>query len=179
MYKYILISILVIVIILLLNSRSTKNETTIVTHIDTLYRDTTITKYKKGKDIPYEVINTVHDSVQIHDTISIVNDYLSTRVYKDTLTLDSSKFTIIDTISQNMIQGRLFLADIHEKTIVITNNIYQPNKKAFYLGPVLDLRKLDNKLGIGIAGVYKTTNNQLIGLNLTTNQISFGYYIKF
>lgn len=164
---------------MLLKARSANNEPITITHTDTLYHDTTITRYKKGKDIPYEVVNYVHDSVQIHDTIKIVEDYLSTKVFKDTLMVDSSKFTIIDTISQNMIQKRLFLADIHERTIVVTNNIYHPEKSTFYFGPVIDLRSTDKRFGIGGALVYKSAKNNLVGLNLTTNQISLGYLIKF
>lgn len=180
MYRYLSIAILAIIIILLLNSRSYKTTTTIVTHTDTLYHDTTITKYKSGKYITYSIINNVHDSVQIHDTISIVKDYLTTKEYTDTFRIDTNNYiSIKDTISQNKIIGRSFEAKLKEKTIVITNDIYHEDKKAFYLGPILDLRRSDNKLGIGGAVVYKASKSQLIGVNLTTNQISFGYLIKF
>jgi hypothetical protein len=180
MYKYLIIVALAIVIILLLKSRSVNNESTIITHVDTLYHDTTITKYKKGSDITYRVINNVHDSVQIHDTISIVKDYLSAKEYTDTFRIDTNNYVSIkDTISQNKIIGRSFEAKLKEKTIVITNDIYHPEKKGFYFGPAIDLRRFDNKLGIGGAVVYKGSKSQLIGVNLTTNQISVGYLIKF
>jgi hypothetical protein len=180
MYKYLIIIVLAIVIILLLNSRSTKNEPTIITHTDTLYHDTTITKYKKGSDITYRVINNVHDSVQIHDTISIVKDYLSAKEYADTFRIDTNNYiSIKDTISQNRIIGRSFEAKLKEKTIVITNDIYHPEKKGFYLGPVADLRRFDSKVGIGVGLMYKPSKSQIIGVNLTTNQISAGYYIRF
>lgn len=182
MYKYILIFILVIVIILSLQSRYIKSDSTIITHIDTLYRDTTIVKYKKGDDIPYRIINNVHDSVHIyvHDTISIVKDYLTVKEYTDTFRIDTNNYiSIQDTISQNKIIGRSYSASLKEKTIIITNEIYRPDKKALYFGPMIDLRKVDNKLGIGGAFVFKPSNSNLIGLNLTTNQISFAYYIKF
>jgi hypothetical protein len=182
MYKYLLIILLAIVAFLLMNSRSTKIEPTIITHIDTLYRDTVITKYEKGKDIPYDVIDFIHDSVRIsvHDTVSIVKDYLTAKEYKDTLRIDTNNYVSIkDTISENRIIGRSFEAKLKEKTIVITNDIYHPERKAFYMGPILDLRSFDKKLGIGVAAVYRSSPNQLIGVNFTTNQLSFAYYIKF
>lgn len=182
MYKYLIIIILSIVVVLLINSRSTKIESTIITHADTLYHDTTITKYKKGYDIAYKVINNIHDSVQVyvHDTVSIINDYLTVKEYTDTLRIDTNSYvSIVDTISQNKIIGRSFEAKLREKTIVITNDIYHPESNGFYLGPIADLRRFDNKVGIGVGLMYKTSKSQLIGVNLTTNQISLGYYLKF
>ena len=182
MYKYLIIFILAVVVILLLNSRSAKDITTIVTHTDTLYHDTTIVKYKKGSDIVYQIIDSVPNSVQIyiHDTIKMIDDYLSIKVYTDTLRINAdNSVSIIDTISQNRILGRSYNAKLREKTIVVTNDIYHEEKKAIYLGPVVDLRRFDNKVGIGVGLMYKPSKSQIIGLNLTTNQISGGYYIKF
>jgi hypothetical protein len=180
MYKYLIIFVLVAVVFLLLDARSTKIEPTIVTHIDTLYRDTTITKYKKGKDITYEIINTVHDSVHIHDTISIVNDYLTVKKYSDTFHIDTNNYVSIqDTISQNKIIGRSYNAKLKEKTIVVTNDIYHSDKNSFYIGGIADFSRFNNNLGIGIGLSYKPSKKDLISLIYTTNQVSLGYYIKF
>jgi len=180
MYRYLAIIILSIIVILLFNSRSINNGTNIITHTDTLYHDTTIVKYKSGKDILYKTISYVHDSIQIHDTLRMINDYLSAKEYIDTLIIDTNNYiSIKDTISQNKIIGRSFYAKLKEKTVVITNDIYHDDKKSFYLGPILDLRRSDNQFGIGGAVVYKASKNQLIGVNLTTNQVSVGYLIKF
>jgi len=182
MYRYLIIFVLVVVVLLLLNSRSAKDVTTIVTHTDTLYHDTTIVKYKKGSDIVYKIIDSVPNSVQIyiHDTAYIVNDYNKIKVYTDTLRINTDNSVyIIDTISQNRILGRSYKADLREKTIVVTNDIYHEEKKALYLGPVVDLRRFDNKVGIGGGLIYKPSKSQIISVNLTTNQISGGYYLKF
>lgn len=182
MYKYLIIFILAVIVILLLNSRSAKDVTTIVTHTDTLYHDTTIVKYKKGSDIVYQIIDSVPNSVQIyiHDTIKMIDDYLSIKVYTDTLRINAdNSVSIIDTISQNRILGRSYKADLREKTIVVTNDIYHEEKKSLYLGPVVDLRRFDNKVGIGGGLIYKPSKSQIISVNLTTNQISGGYYLKF
>jgi hypothetical protein len=182
MYKYLIIFVLLLVVLLLLNSRSAKNTTTIVTNIDTIYHDTTIVKYKKGNDIAYKVINNVHDSVQIyvHDTISIVKDYLTVKEYSDTFHIDTNNYVSIqDTISQNRIIGRSYNANLKEKTILVTNDIHHYEKNSFYIGPIVDLRRLDNNIGIGVGVSYKLSKKAFINLAYTTNQISFGYYIKF
>jgi hypothetical protein len=110
----------------------------------------------------------------------MIDDYLSIKVYTDTFRIDTNNsVSIIDTISQNRILGRSYKADLKEKTIVVTNDIYHAEKKALYLGPVVDIRRFDNKVGIGAGVIYKASKSQVISLNLTTNQITGGYYIKF
>jgi hypothetical protein len=178
--KEVVITLLVAILIFFIfrNSRYIKDEPYIITNIDTVYQEKTFTKFTKGKDIPYLVLqdNFILDTV--HDTITIVKDYLTTKVFTDTFTIDSSKFTIIDTISQNTIQGRRFLADIKERTIRITNDIYHKDKNAFYFGVLGDLRRFDNKLGLGVGLGYKTPKNGLFIFGASTNQYSVGYYKK-
>lgn len=178
--KEVVITLLVAILIFFIfrNSRYIKDEPYILTKIDTVYQEKTFTKFTKGKDIPYLVLqdNFILDTVR--DTITIVKDYLTTKVFTDTFTIDSSKFTIIDTISQNTIQGRRFLADIKERTITITNDIHHKDKNTFYLGVLGDLRRFDNKLGIGVGLTFKTAKNDLFNFGISTNQYSVGYYKK-
>jgi hypothetical protein len=176
---------LLVAITIFLFGRSCKyidNSPTVITNVDTVYQQKTFTKYIKGDKIPYKVIydNSHIDTVKysIHDTITIVKDYLTTKVFTDTITIDSSKFTIIDTISQNTIQGRRFMADIKERTITITNNIYHKDKNSLYLGILGDLRTFDNKVGLGVGLGFKTAKNGLIIFGASTNQYSVGYYFK-
>ena len=178
--KEVVITLLVAILIFFIfrNSRYTKDEPLILTKIDTVYQEKTFTKFTKGKDISYLVLQDNYILDTIHDTITIVKDYLTVKVFIDTFTIDSSKFTIIDTISQNTIQGRRFLADIKERTIRITNDIYHKDKNAFYLGVLGDLRRFDNKLGIGVGLTFKTAKNDLFNFSLSTNQYSVGYYKK-
>ena len=178
--KEVVITLLVAILIFFIfrNSRYIKDEPLILTKIDTVYQEKTFTKFTKGKDIPYLVLQDNYILDTIRDTITIVKDYLTTKVFTDTFTIDSSKFTIIDTISQNTIQGRRFLADIKERTIRITNDIYHKDKNAFYFGVLGDLRRFDNKLGIGVGLGYKTPKNGLFIFAASTNQYSVGYYKK-
>jgi hypothetical protein len=177
--KEVVITILVAILIVFIFRGSTyrKYEPIVLTQIDTVFQQKTFTKYTKGDSIPFIVLSV--DTTTIHDTITIVKDYTTTKVFTDSFTLDSSKFTIIDTISKNTIQGRRFLADIHEKTIYITNKIYEQPKNALYLGFIGDLRRFDNKLGIGIGLGYKTAKNDLFSISATTNEFQVGYYKKF
>jgi hypothetical protein len=178
--KEVVITLLVAILIIFVarNSQYTKSDPIIVTHYDTVYQKKTFTKYTKGDSIPFVVLseNILKDT--INDTILIVKDYLTTKVFTDTFSIDSSKFTIIDTISNNTIQNRRFLADIHERTITITNDIYHKDKNTFYLGFLGDLRTFDNKLGVGIGLGLKTAKNDLFTFGVSTNQYSVSYYKK-
>jgi hypothetical protein len=179
--KDLLIVLLVAILIFFvaLESRYTKSDPLIISHRDTVYQQKTFTKYTKGDSIPFVVLAVDSLKYPIHDTITIVKDYLTTKVYTDTFSIDSSKFTIIDTISENKIQNRRFLADIHERTIRITNDIYHKDKNALYLGFLGDLRRFDNKVGLGVGLGFKTAKNDLFIFGATTNQFSVGYFKKF
>jgi hypothetical protein len=178
--KEVVITLLVAILIIFIarTSKYTKDEPVIITKIDTVYQEKTFTKYTKGKDIPHLVISDIILKDTIHDTVTIVKDYYTTKVYTDTFTLDSSKFTIIDTISQNAIQGRQFLAHIKERTITITNDIYHKDKNSLYLGILGDLRRFDNKLGIGVGLTFKTAKNDLFTFGASTNFYSVGFHKK-
>lgn len=177
--KSVVITLLIAVLIFFIfdKSKYIGEKPIIVTQTDTIYSTDTIVKYKKGKDIPFEIYRVLEDT--IHDTVTIVQDYLTAKVYTDTFTIDSSRFTIIDTIFKNTIQSRQFLAYIKEKTIYQTNTIYQQEKNAIYLGLLGDLRRFDNKVGLGVGLGYNMPKKGLILLNATTNQYSLGFYKKF
>ena len=84
---------------------------------------------------------------------------------------------IQDTITQNKIIGRNYKANLSQKTIIVTNDIYHKPKNELYIGLIGDLRRIDNNLGVGVGLNYKKTYESYI-LNFTTNQISFGLYKK-
>ena len=178
--KEVVITLLVAILIVFIarNSRYTKNEPVIITHTDTVYQQKTFTKYIKGDSIPFIVLAVDSLKYTIHDTITIIKDYLTAKVFTDTFTLDSSKFTIIDTISRNTIQGRRFMADLHEKTIIVTNDIYHKDKNAIYLGFLGDLRRFDDKVGLGVSLGFKTAKNDLFIFGASTNEFLVGYYKK-
>jgi hypothetical protein len=156
----------------------TGTSTTIITKRDTLYKKDTLLKYKKGDAIPFAVLDTIYQIDEVHDTTYIVNDYNKIKVYTDTLRINTDNSVYIqDTITQNKIIGRLYKANFTEKTIIVTNDIYHKPKKEFFVGLIGDIRRFDNKLGVGVGLNYKK-QNEAYTLNFTTNQISFGLYKK-
>jgi hypothetical protein len=177
--KSVVITLLIAILIFFIfdKSKYIGDKPTIITQYDTVYSTDTIVKTKRGKDIPFEIYRVLTDTFT--DTITIFKDYNTVKVYKDTFSIDSSKFTIIDTISKNTIQNRQFSAYIKEKTIYQTNTIYLQEKNAIYFGFLGDLRRFDNKLGIGVGLGYNMPKKGLILFNATTNQYSLGFYKKF
>ena len=177
--KEVVITLLVAVLILFIfRGNYNKYEPIIVTHTDTLIKHDTLRKFKKGDSIPFVVLDTIYQIDQVHDTAYIVNDYNKIKVYTDTLRINTDNSVYIkDTITQNRILGRSFLANLSQKTITITNDIYHKPKNDLFIGLLGDLRRFDNKIGIGVGLNYKKQNESYI-FNYTTNQISFGMYKK-
>jgi len=173
--KDVIITILIcVVIVLFFRTDTTPNEPIIEVHTDTIYQNKVFTKIKEGKDVPYKVI----DTLQIHDTLRIVQDYFQVKEFKDTIYQDSCRFVIIDTIGKNTLLGRRFEANLTFKTYETTKTIWMPEQKSLYLGIIGDLRTFDNKLGIGVGLNYNVPKKALFSIGYTTNQISVGYYKK-
>ena len=177
--KSIVITLLIAVLIFFIfdKSKYIGDKPIIVTQTDTIYHIDTIVKTKRGKDIPFEIYRVIEDTFT--DTITIIKDYSTLKVYSDTILQDSSKFYIQDSIFQNKILSRKFQAEIAYKTIYHTNTIYQQEKNAIYLGFLGDLRRFDNKVGLGVGLGYNMPKKGLILFNATTNQYSLGFYKKF
>jgi hypothetical protein len=177
--KNILIVLLVLVLgfFILSNPKPIEN-TRVITKIDTLVKDTTIYKYKKGKDIPFVVLDTIYQVDEIHDTIKIISDYSRTYAYYDTLKIDSAQYVYVsDTISQNKILGRGYGGHFVQKTITIRNDIYHKPKNELFLGLIGDYRRFDERLGVGVGIIYKKQKEGYT-FNYTTNHISVGLYKK-
>ena len=134
--------------------------------------------WKQGKDIPYVIIDSVHDSVRffLHDTIRIISDYTHTYAYSDTIRQDSNTFVINDTISQNKIQSRGFEAKITEKTILTTITKAPKAKNTLYLGFRGDLSGSNGLEVLSPGIVLNAKNKALIGLNVNINKnFNIGY----
>ena len=151
---------------------------------DTVYQTKVTTKWKQGKDIPYVIIDSVHDSVRlfVHDTIRIVSDYMRIYAYSDTINVDSNTFVISDTISQNMIQSRRFEAKITEKTILTTITKEAKARNTLYLGFRGDLSGSNGLEVLSPGIVLNVKNKALMGLNIDlglNGQIRYGAGIYF
>jgi len=173
-----ILALIVVVLFFVLAPNKEIGSTKVVTKIDTIIKTTTTTKYKKGNDIPFVVLDTLYQIDEVHDTTYIVNDYNKIKAYSDTLQINADNSVYIqDTITQNRIIGRSYVANLSEKTITITNDIYHKPKNELFIGLIGDIRRFDNKIGVGVGLNYKK-QNELYILNFTTNQISLGLYKK-
>ena len=174
--KEILVTILLIVVLIFIFSPKPV-EPIVITKVDTIVKVEKVFKYRKGDSIPFVVLGI--DTTTIHDTMRIVEDYKLVRNYNDTIRIDSLGYAYIsDTISENKIKGRGFKAEIETRTIRIETTKVNPPKKEVYLGFIGDLRRFDEKVGVGVGIGFKTAKNGLFTLSATTNQYSIGFYKK-
>jgi hypothetical protein len=179
--KNILISALIFVVLFfVLAPRNQEVDTKVITKIDTLRTDTTIYKWKKGKDILKYTI--IYDTISINtivDTSAILKDFFAKNVFTDTLSLPEGTIAINDTISENKIFGRSYNAKITQKTIVKVREIRTTiaPKGTLYWGFMGT--KQDQTYGFGAGIMYKSANKGIIQLNITNNkQFQIGYYSK-
>ena len=174
--KEVVITLLVAVLILFIFKGNHNNiEPIVITHIDTLVKHDTIRKYKKGDSIPFVVLGI--DTTTIHDTIRILQDYAFVKAYSDTFHIDSDNYVSIqDTISKNKIIGRSYFSNFTQKTIRIETIKTIPSKLEVYLGLLGDLRRFDEKVGVGVGFAIKVPKKGLFTFGVTTNQYSIGYY---
>jgi len=178
--KDVVIVLLIAVLIFFIFDDATLTKIDPIIVKDTVYQQKTFTKYIKGKSIPFVVLDTTYLIDEVHDTITIVKDYNQTKIYSDTIRIDSLGYAYIkDTISQNTIQGRGFSANFNLPTIKITQLIEKKPKNELYLGFIGDLKHSNGQIGIGGSIAFKTAKNTLYSLNATMNGYSFGYYKKF
>lgn len=175
--KNLVIIVLVLVLGWLFFSRPTHLET-VRTEVDTVYKTDTFKTVKKGKDIPYKVIDSIFLIDEVHDTAYIVKDYAEVKSYSDTIYKDSNRFVINDTITRNKIHSRGFEAYLTEKTIIRNNYIFTKEKGALYLGGFSSYDSRDGKIGIGAGIHYQTPKKSIFSLNYSTNVTSVGYYKK-
>ncbi len=89
---------------------------------------------KQGKDIYHDTTIFVQVPMNV-DTIAIIKNYFAKNVYKDTLHLpDSLGYVILlDTISKNTIESRMFSASVKQRTIKETTIVKElPKTKIFW-----------------------------------------------
>lgn len=179
MIKNIIIVAILLILLFFMLMDPKPSEDRVITKTDTLVQLKEYTKYEKGKNIYHKVLDTIYrlDKVQIHDTAFIIKDYNQVVAYSDTIKRDSNVFIINDTISQNKIQSRGFKSTIAEKTIIITKDIYHKSKNEFYLGLVGDVRRIDNKVAVGVGMMYKK-QKEVYTFSITANQFNIGLYKK-
>jgi len=100
------------------------------------------------------------------DTIAILKDYFAKRYYKDSQAVFDGYVLINDTISQNRITHREFIAKFkipHDSTTV---TLHQPKRSIFYLGAGIMGNNNGNILkGVSGSLAYKTKNDYIYELS--------------
>jgi len=176
--KDIITAILIIAVLVLVLEPKKETKPIVITKYDTIVEVKNVTKYRKGNDIPFVVLDTIVKIDEVHDTIKI-SDYSRVYAYYDTLKLDSAQYVYVsDTISQNKILGRGYGGHFVEKTIRIETTKIMPPKFAVYWGVLGDYREFDKKVGFGFGLAFKMPKNGLFTIGATTNQYSLGIYKK-
>jgi len=143
------------------------NRTKIVTQIDSIpfeVHDTTEIEVPVEVEVLYEVkvpyeVKVEVPVIQSVDTAQILKSHFAKIQYKDVLKLPNNQgtITITDTIANNTIVNRKFIADV--KRMIINDTIYTqiPRKTEAYLG--LDV-KFDKPNVINIIGLSMLFKNK-------------------
>ena len=135
--------------------------------IDTVFITKKTTQYRPGAIIYKEakVEGIVPPDV---DKDSITKDYYSTTVYKDTLKLKNNQgyVSITDSISQNMIVGRLWDAHIISSIITDKTILKELPRTQIYLGGVLGFNSMDLINFAGPSIILKTKKDRIYSLGL-------------
>lgn len=140
--------------------------------------------YRPGKKIYIDTTIYVQIPITI-DTIAILKDYYSKKIYIDTLKLtDSLGYIIVnDTISKNSIIGRLWNAKVNKVKITETLIVKELSTNQLYIGLVAGFDKVNivNFAGPSLILKTKTDNLYSIGIGYSGNKtvsIQGGMYWK-
>ncbi len=131
---------------------------------------------KQGKDIYHDT--TIYVQVPMNvDTMAIIKNYFAKNVYKDTLHLpDSLGYVILlDTISKNTIESRMFTASVKQRTIKETMIVKElPKTKIFWgIGMGFDKTNYINHVGANLLINTKCDKLYNIGAGVDINKTPF------
>jgi hypothetical protein len=143
--------------------------------IDTVEVEKTKIIYKKGKDIYHETVRTVEIPRGPIDTLTILKDFYSKNIYKDTIKLDDNLGTVIviDTITRNQLDGRFFKANIVQRTINDQLIVKEPPKIQAFYGPFISIDRVDLINAVGGSVILKTKEDKMyqIGVGINGSQM--------
>jgi len=152
--------------------------------VDTIYVPSKKTVYKPGKTIYKETPVFVSMPREV-DTTAILKDYYCKEVYKDTLKLNDGLgyVSVIDTVSQNEIIGRVWNSQVNKIIIKDTKIVKKAPTNQLYIGAVGGFDKVNIVNFVGPTLVLKTKKDKLYSLGIgygTNKQISIqgGLYWK-
>ncbi len=140
--------------------------------VDTIVKTRTQVKWKKGDDIYHETVVEKRVEVPVLqtrvDTLTILKEFYSKVIFKDTLKLDGDMGTIAltDTIFKNKILGRKWQAYLKERTIKETTIVKELPKNQVYWGFNGGFNKTDIVSNVSTGLILKTKTDKLYQLNL-------------
>ena len=155
------------------NGKTYQNITQVV---DTIYVPTKQTVYKPGKTIYKETPVFVAMPREV-DTVAILKDFYSKEVYKDTLKLNDGLgyVSVIDTVSQNKIIGRVWNSQVNKIIVKDTKIVKKAPVNQLYIGAVGGFDRVNIVNYVGPTLVFKTKKDKLYSLGIgygTNKQIS-------
>jgi hypothetical protein len=155
------------------NGKTYQNITQVV---DTIYVPTKQTIYKPGKTIYKETPVFVAMPREV-DTVTILKDFYSKEVYKDTLKLNDGLgyVSVIDTVSQNKIIGRVWNSQVNKIIVKDTKIVKKAPVNQLYIGAVGGFDRVNIVNYVGPTLVFKTKKDKLYSLGIgygTNKQIS-------
>jgi len=144
--------------------------------IDTIYVPTKQTVYKPGKTIYKETPVFVAMPREV-DTVAILKDFYCKEVYKDTLKLNDGLgyVSVIDTVSQNNIIGRVWNSQVNKIIVKDTKIVKKAPVNQLYIGAVGGFDRVNIVNYVGPTLVFKTKKDKLYSLGIgygTNKQIS-------
>ena len=130
--------------------------------IDTVTIVKTHIKYRPGKVIYTDTPIYLEHPPKV-DTSTVIDQYYSKVVYKDTFKLDQQQGTIAitDTISHNKIIGRLWKASIKQKTIHDVTIVKELPKTQIYIGGVAGFDRVNIINFVGPSILLKTKQDHI------------------
>jgi len=145
----------------------------VVTHkVDTvkIIHDSVI--IKKGKDIYHDT--TIYVPIPVDkpiDTQTILKEYYSKNIYKDTLKFPNNLgyVDITDTISKNSILFRKWNINLVERTIEDKLIVKEPTRNQIYYGMVLGFDKVNVVNFAGPSMILKTKKDNIYSLGIGYN----------
>jgi len=135
--------------------------------VDTIVITKNTTVYRPGKVIYSQPIKPTIPPKGISKD-SVVKEYYSTTVYKDTLKLKDNQgyVSVTDTVSQNKIVGRLWNAHITTQTIHDSGIVKELPKTQLYVGAVMGFDKSNIVNFAGPSLLLKTKQDHIYSLGV-------------
>lgn len=144
--------------------------------IDTIDIIKTKVVTKQGKDIYHDTTIFVQVPINV-DTMAIIKNYFAKNVYKDTLNLpDSLGYVILlDTISKNTIESRMFTASVKQRTIKETTVVKELPKTKIFWGVGMGFDKVNYVNNVQVNLLVNTKCDKLynLGAGVDINKTPF------